>query len=167
MERRTRVRINRVSRFSVDEFVRRQGEELHIVPGDESVEQFRSLLAEYIRAESSFRQAMKDALNVQQRAFNATFRVLCVGQPPVLTPYIGSERVATNIMMAKYPLHLVKVGGAWKWDFFGGFSREVRNQRMAVLRSKAQLLETLSHQIQDAIVTNVTEILQAVESAEP
>jgi RNA polymerase sigma factor (sigma-70 family) len=129
--------------------------------------QFRSLLGEYVRAESSFRQEMKQAFNVQQRAFNATFNELCVGQPPVLKPYIGSERVATNIMMAKYPLHLVKVGGTWKWDLFGGFSREGRDQRMAVLARKAQLLENLSHQIRDGIVTNVTEILQAVEGTEP
>ena len=130
-------------------------------------ERFRSLLAEYVRAESSFRQEMKRAFNVQQRAFDATFKILCAGQPPVLTGRIGSDRVATNIMIAKYPLHLVKVNEAWKWDLFGGFSPEVREQRMAVLERKAQLLEALSLQIREGKATNVTEILQAVQSTEP
>jgi hypothetical protein len=130
-------------------------------------EQFRSVLADYVRAESAFRQEMKRAFNVQQRAFNATFRELCVEQPPVLTGYIGSDRVATNIMMAKYPLHLIKVGEAWKWNLFGGLSPEVRDRRIAVLRRKAQLLEALSRQIRDGAATNVTEILQAVQSTTP
>lgn len=130
-------------------------------------ERFRSVLAEYVRAESSFRQEMKRVFNVQQRAFDVTFRELCVGQPPVLTGHIGSERVATNIMMAKYPLHLVKVGAAWKWDLFGGLSREVRDRRMAVLERKAQLLEALALQIHNGVATNVTEILQTVQSATP
>jgi RNA polymerase sigma factor (sigma-70 family) len=130
-------------------------------------ERFRPVLMDYVRAESAFRQEMKRVFNVQQRAFNATFRELCIGQPPVGTGYIGVDRVATNIMMAKYPLHLTKVGGAWKWDMFGGLTPDTRDERMAVLGRKTKLLESLATQIRNGTATNVTEILQAVQSSTP
>lgn len=130
-------------------------------------ERFRPVLMDYVRAESAFRQEMKRVFNVQQRAFNATFRELCIGQPPVGTGYIGVDRVATNIMMAKYPLHLARVGEAWKWDMFGGLTPDIRDERMAVLGRKTKLLESLATQIRNGTATNVTEILQAVQSSTP
>lgn len=128
-------------------------------------EQFRPVLMAYIRAESLFLREMRQKLNVRSRTFYATFRELCVDQPPVLTSYIASDRAATNVMIPKYPFHLVKVSGAWKWDLFGGLSREVRDQRMAVLRRKTQVLETLARQVHEGESTNVTEILQTFQSA--
>jgi len=129
-------------------------------------EQYRTVLMDYIRAESSFRQEMKRVLNVQQRAFNVTFRELCIGQPPITTGFIGIDRVATNIMTAKYPFHLVKVGDEWKWDLFGGLSTEAREQRMATLGRKSKLLNSLAVQIHDGATTNVTEILQLVRDSQ-
>lgn len=128
-------------------------------------EQFRPVLMDYIRAESLFLLEMRRKLNVRSRTFYATFRELCVDQPPVLTSYIASDRAATNVMIPKYPFHLVKVSGAWKWDLFGGLSREVRDQRMAILRRKTQVLETLARQVHEGESTNVTEILQTFQSA--
>ena len=77
------------------------------------------------------------------------------------------DRVATNIMMARYPLHLTKVGEAWKWDMFGGLTPDICDERMAVLGRKTKLLESLAGQIHDGIATNVTEILQAVQNGAP
>ena len=128
-------------------------------------EQFRPVLMDYIRAESLFLLEMRRKLNVRSRTFYATFRELCVDQPPVLTSYIASDRAATKVMIPKYPFHLVKVSGAWKWDLFGGLSREVRDQRMAILRRKTQVLETLARQVHEGESTNVTEILQTFQSA--
>jgi hypothetical protein len=130
-------------------------------------ERFRSVLTNYVRAQAVFRQEMKRVFNVQQRAFNVTFNELCVGQPPVQAAFIGSDRAATNIMIAKYPFHLVKIGEAWKWDLFGGLSPEVRDERMAVLQRKAQLLQTLAVQIRNGEVTNVTNILEMIKSPPP
>jgi RNA polymerase sigma factor (sigma-70 family) len=125
-------------------------------------EAFRTVLTNYIRAEFSFRQEMKQVFNVQQRAFNATFAELCIGQPPVQAGFIGTHHVSTNIMMAKYPLHLIRIGETWKWDLFGGLSPEVRDQRMATLARKAVLLDSLSGQIRNKSATNVAEILHTV-----
>ena len=127
-------------------------------------QRFKPVLTNYIRAESFFRQEMRRAFNVQQRTFDATFRELCVGQPPVLTSYVGADRASTNVMIAKYPFHLIKVGEAWHWDWFAGLSREARDQRMAVLERKARLLDTLARQVRDGAATNVTEILQTLQS---
>src|SRR5262249_4409245 len=74
---------------------------------------FRPVLSNYIHAESVFRREMRRAFNVQQRTFDLTFRELCVGQPAILTNYIGSDHAATNVMLARYPFYLVKVDAAW------------------------------------------------------
>lgn len=130
-------------------------------------ERFRPVLTNYIRAESVFRREMRRAFNTQQRTFDATFRELCLGQPPVLTNYIGTDRAGTNVMTAKYPLHFVKVGEVWYWDWFSGLSPVVRDERMAVLGDKAQLLDTLTRQVRDGTTTNVVEILQTFRSGSP
>ena len=130
-------------------------------------ERFRSVLLDYVRAQAAFRQEMKRVFNVQQRAFNVTFNELCIGQPSVGGGYIGSDHAATNIMTARYPFHLVKVGQEWKWDLFGGLSPDVREQRMAILQKKAQLLDTLGVQIRNGKATNVTNILEMVKSPRP
>jgi RNA polymerase sigma factor (sigma-70 family) len=129
-------------------------------------EQFRPVLRNYINAESSFRQEMRRTFNVQQRTFDATFRELCVGQPPVTINFIGLDRAATNVMTAKYPFHLIKVAEGWKWDLFGGLSNELRAERLAVLAKKTKVLETLTAQVRNGESTNVTEILQFFEKAE-
>ncbi len=134
---------------------------IHFRSPEEEV--FRTVLTNYIRAEFSFRQEMKQVFNVQQRAFNATFRELCIGQPPVQAGYIGTHRVSTNIMIAKYPFHLIRTGDTWKWDLFGGLSPDVRDQRMATLARKTVLLESLAGQIRNKTATNVAEILQTVQ----
>ena len=107
---------------------------------------------------------MRRKLRVQQRTFDATFRELCVGQPPVLTNVITLDRAATNVMTARYPFHLVKVGDAWKWNLFGGLSNALRDERMAMLARKTQALESLARQVREGERTNVTEILEAFES---
>jgi len=130
-------------------------------------ELFRPVLTNYIRAESLFRREMRHAFKSQQRPFDVTFNELCVGQPPVLTNYIGVERASTNVMTARYPFHLVRVGEAWKWDLFEGLSGEVSAQRLAALRHKALVLDSLAGRIKDGSSTNVVEILQTFKSATP
>ncbi|MBI1840297.1 MAG: hypothetical protein HYR88_05525, partial [Verrucomicrobia bacterium] len=130
-------------------------------------EAFAPILLNYIRAESSFRGEMHRAFNTQQRPFDVTFRELCVGQPPVAQPFIGTNHASTNIMMAKYPLHLVKEGEAWYWDWFAGLSVAARDERMAVLRDKARQWDEIARQIRDGKATNLTEILQSLGDASP
>ena len=130
-------------------------------------ERFSLVLADYVRAESVFRREMPRTMDVQQRAFDITFSELIVGQPPVLASYIGTDRAATNVMQARYPCHLVKVGSAWKWDFFAGLSREARVQRMAVIGRQTELLETLARQVHDGVATNLTEVLRTVQKTAP
>jgi hypothetical protein len=64
-------------------------------------------------------------------------------------------------MRAGYPLHLVRVGAEWKWDLFGGLSREARDERMAALQHKTQLFDRLAARVRDGTLTNLTEILEA------
>jgi RNA polymerase sigma factor (sigma-70 family) len=130
-------------------------------------EQFRKVLADYIRTGTLFRRAMQERLKVRRRPFDATFRELCIGQPPVRTRFIASDRAATNIMTARYPLYLVKVGDVWKWDLFTHLSREVRDDRMATLSRKSELLQSMARRIQDGDATNVVEILQSFEGNPP
>jgi RNA polymerase sigma factor (sigma-70 family) len=130
-------------------------------------ERFKPVFTNYIRAESGFRRAMRRAFNVQQRTFDATFRELCLGQPAVLTNYIGTDRAATNVMTAKYPLHLVKVGEVWYWNWFDGLSREARDRRMVVLGQKAELLDELAGKIRAGTATNVVEILEEFRGSPP
>jgi hypothetical protein len=130
-------------------------------------EQFKPVLTNYVRAESAFRREMKRAFNVQQRTFDAAFRELCVGQPPVLTNYIGLDRASTNVMIARYPLHLVKVAGAWYWDWFGGLSRVARDERRQTLVQMARTFDDLTRRVREATATNVVEILQALPSGSP
>jgi RNA polymerase sigma factor (sigma-70 family) len=129
-------------------------------------EQFRPVLADYVRAQSSFRREMRRAFNVQQRTFDATFRELCVTRP-LLTNYIRMDRAVTNIMTAKYPVHFVKTGDTWKWDLFDGLTREARERRIAILRHKTAVLDRLAGQVRDGWLTNVTEILETVRNAQP
>jgi RNA polymerase sigma factor (sigma-70 family) len=130
-------------------------------------EQFAPVLADYIRAQSSFRQEMQRVLNVRQRAFDATFRELCLWHPPEPTSYIRSDSVATNIMMAKYPIRFVKAADVWKWDFFNDLSPEMREQRVTALRHKTAVLDKLAGQIREGSATNVVDILETVQSAKP
>jgi RNA polymerase sigma factor (sigma-70 family) len=134
---------------------------------DAEDERFRPLLIEYIQAQSQFRRAMWRAFRSQQRPFNIAFNELCVGQPPVLQMSIGPDRVDTNLMSAGYPVHLVRVGEAWKWDLFGGWTREARDQRMSALKQKTQVFDTLTAQVRDGTLTNSTEVIQAFQSATP
>jgi RNA polymerase sigma factor (sigma-70 family) len=130
-------------------------------------EQFGPVLADYVRAQWLFRQQMQRIFNVRQRTFDATFRELCVWQPPEPTTYIRPDSAATNIMTARYPVHLVNDAGTWKWDLFAGLSREVCEQRVAVLRHKTVVLDKLTSQVRAGAVTNVVEILETVRSAMP
>ena len=130
-------------------------------------EQFRKVLAEYIRTGSLFRRAMQEKLNARRRPFDVTFRELCIGQPPVRTRFIERDRAVTNIMTARYPLYLLKIGDVWKWDLFSNLSRELRDDRMAALSRKSPLLEKLARRIHDGDATNVVEILQLLESSPP
>lgn len=138
---------------------------VHFRNADE--EQFKPLLADYIRAESLFREEMWRAFNVRQRTFDLTFRELCIGQPPVLTSYIKSDRAVTNVMTAGYPFYLIKVGDTWKWDLFGGLSREFRDQRLRALNQNTKLLNTLTRQVREGSLTNATQVLQRFDSATP
>jgi RNA polymerase sigma factor (sigma-70 family) len=128
-------------------------------------ERFKPVLTNYIRAESDFRRAMRRSFSVYNRTFHVTFRELCLGQPPVLTNYIGTQRAATNLMTPKYPFHLIKVGETWYWDWFGGLPPKVRDERMAVLGQKSQLLDALTRDIRQGVATNVLEILETVKGA--
>jgi RNA polymerase sigma factor (sigma-70 family) len=134
---------------------------------DAEDERFRPVLVEYIRAQSEFRREMRTAFRSQQRPFDIAFNELCVGQPPVLAHYIGPDRVDTNVMRAGYPVHLVRVGEEWKWNLFGGLSREARDERMAALQRKTLVFDRLSVQIRDGKLTNVTEVLQIARGATP
>jgi RNA polymerase sigma factor (sigma-70 family) len=136
---------------------------LHFRNADEA--RFKPVLSNYVRAEAGFRREMRDAFRVQQRTFDAAFSELCVGQPPVLTNFIGSDRAATNVMIARYPMHLIKVGDAWYWDWFAGLSRAARDERMNALARKARLFDTLTEQVRDGTATNVTEILARLQTA--
>jgi len=130
------------------------------------VEQFGPVLADYIRAQALFRQEMQRALNVRQRTFDATFRELCLWQPPEPTRYIRPDSVATNIMIARYPVHFVKTADAWKWDVFHDLSPEMRVQRVAILRHKTVVLDRLAREVREG-ATNVVEILETIRSATP
>jgi hypothetical protein len=128
-------------------------------------EAFRPVLSNYLRAEFVFRREMQQAFNIQQRTFDLTFRELCVGQPTILTNYIELNRAATNVMTARYPFHLTKVGAAWKWDLFAGWSRPVAEERLEALTRKAQIFERLAREVHDGTATNAIEILEAVRNA--
>lgn len=128
---------------------------------------FRPVFTNYIRAESDFRQAMQEAFHVQQRTFDATFRELCLGQPPVPTNFIQAAKAATNVMTGRYPLHLIKVGDAWYWDWFDGLSRATRDQRLAALESKAHLLDEFTRQVRGGAPANLTNILETFRGATP
>jgi RNA polymerase sigma factor (sigma-70 family) len=127
-------------------------------------ERFRPVLVEYVRAQSEFRREMRRAFRSQQRPFDIAFSELCAGQPPVLTPYIGPDRVDTNVMIARYPLHLVRIGPAWKWDLFAGWSPKARDERMAMLQHKTRLFDTLAAQVREGTRTNLAEVLDAARS---
>jgi RNA polymerase sigma factor (sigma-70 family) len=128
-------------------------------------ERFRPVIVDYIRAQWEFRREMRRVFRSQQRPFDIAFSELCVGQPPVLKYYIGLDRADTNLMKAGYPVHLVRVGGEWKWDLFGGLSREARDERMTALQRKTQLFDTLAVQVHNGTLTNLTEILQTARGA--
>jgi RNA polymerase sigma factor (sigma-70 family) len=130
-------------------------------------EQFGPVLADYVRAQWIFREEMRRALNVRQRSFNATFGELCVIQSPRPTNYIRLDSAATNIMVAKFPVHFVKSDGVWKWDLFDGLSPEMRAQRFAILRAKSAVMDKLTPQIREKGATNVEEILEAFQKAGP
>jgi RNA polymerase sigma factor (sigma-70 family) len=125
------------------------------------------VLADYVRAQSLFRQEMQRAFNVRQRTFYVTFGGLCSQQPAEWTTYIRSDSVATNMMVPRYPARFVKADGAWKWDLFDGLSPEMRTQRAALLRHKTAVLDKLTAQIRQGTMTNVEEILETVRSAKP
>lgn len=130
-------------------------------------EQFGPVLSNYVTAQSLFRREMQRAFNVRRRTFNITFRELCTWQPSGPTNYFRSDRVATNIMMAGYPILFRKEAGAWKWDLFDGLTPDMRTQRAAVLRHKTAVLETLAREIRAGTATNVTEILDTFQNAAP
>jgi len=128
-------------------------------------EELSPALADYIRAQSLFRQEMQRAFNVRRRTFDVTFRELMWQQPE--PSYIRSDRVSTNMLIARYPVRFVKAGDMWKWDLLDGLSPEMRMQRVAVLRHKTAVLNKLTVQIREGAVTNVVEILETVQSAKP
>ena len=132
---------------------------------DAQEEQLGPVLADYVTAQSLFRQEMQRAFNVRRRTFDITFHELMWQQPE--PSYIRSDRVSTNIMVARYPVRFVKAGDTWKWDLLEGLSPEMRRQRAAVLRHKTAVLNKLTGQIREGAVTNVVEILETVQSAKP
>jgi RNA polymerase sigma factor (sigma-70 family) len=134
---------------------------------DDERRQFAPVLTDYIRAESLFRREMMRVLNVRQRTFNVTFSELCFWQPGEPATHFRADSVVTNIMTARYPVHFVKVEGAWKWDLFDGLTPVQREQRIALLRHKAAVLTGFAQQVHDGATTNVTEILDTVHNAKP
>src|SRR3954470_9077942 len=130
-------------------------------------EQFGPVLADYVRAQWLFRQEMQRVLNVRRRTFDATFGELCIWQPSKLIRYIRPDSAVTNIMVARFPVHFVKPAGEWKWDLFGDLPPELRGERVAVLKHKAGVLDTLTAQVRAGATTNVDEILETFRRAKP
>jgi hypothetical protein len=132
---------------------------------DARAERFKPVLSNYIRAEFVFRREMRQAFSVQQRTFDLTFRELCVGQPTILTNYIELNRAATNVMLARYPFHLIRTDGVWKWNLFEAWPGPASDERLDALTRKAQLWQALASEVQDGRATNLSEILHRVQSA--
>lgn len=127
---------------------------------------FSPVFSNYVRAASLFRQEARIKLNVRNRSYTATFQELFVGQPRPLKNEITSTHATTNVA-GNYPFRFINVGGVWKWNCFDGWSRELRDERLATLQRKTQVLDSLTSQIRDGSVTNVAEILQAFRAAGP
>jgi RNA polymerase sigma factor (sigma-70 family) len=128
-------------------------------------ERHRATLTNFVRAQSAFRESMRERLNVRSRTWEATFRLLFSGQPSLRTNGLTFSQTVTNV--GKWPFRLVDQNGVWKWDFFFDQSSQVVQQRMDVLRRKTETLDQLAAQVGTGALTNASEILNAVKDAAP
>jgi RNA polymerase sigma factor (sigma-70 family) len=128
-------------------------------------ERFKPVLARFLQAESFFRREMGRVFRADQEGFDLAFRELCVGQPAVLRPYLDTTSAATNVMIAQYPMRLVKAGPDWKWDLLGGLPRDAREARLAALQRKAQLFEQIAAELHTGLATNLSDVLRTIDAA--
>src|SRR5258705_7284358 len=57
-----------------------------------------------------------------------------------------------------YPMHLIKVGEAWYWDWFAGLSRGARDERMNALARKARVFDTITEEVRERSEEHTSEL---------
>lgn len=132
---------------------------------DEGERLYLPALADYVRESARFRQEARTRLNASELAYSVTFQELFAGQPQ-MTDKISTAYAQTNAA-GRFPIRLIKVGREWKWDCFGGWTPEFREERRAGMLQKTKVLSSLSQGIREGSLTDLQEILQTFERARP
>jgi RNA polymerase sigma factor (sigma-70 family) len=128
-------------------------------------EHHRPVLTNFVRAQSAFRETMRARLNVRNRTWDATFRLLFSGQQTLRTNALTFSQMVTNV--GQWPFRLAEQNGVWKWDFFFDQSPQAVQHRMDILQHKSAILDQLKAGVLAGTLTNATEILSIIKDAAP
>jgi RNA polymerase sigma factor (sigma-70 family) len=128
-------------------------------------ERHRPVLTNFVRSESAFRETIRKKLKVRSRTWDATFRMLFAGQPPLLTNGLTFSQMVTNV--GQWSFRLVDQNGVWKWDFFFDQSPQVVHQRMELLHRQSAILDQLRAGVLAGTLTNAAEILTTLKESAP
>jgi RNA polymerase sigma factor (sigma-70 family) len=126
-----------------------------------SEEQLKPVFAAFIRAAVDLRQQVRgsfDAQPVRLQLWLWTAEQLLRGQPRRGDINVFSNRV-TDDFFRPYLLVMVKVGRAWKWDYFASLPPDVARERMRILQERTVLCERVTRRIQTGEITTAEEVL--------
>ena len=149
---------NAISFGDTDAFIAR----VHFRNAEE--EQFKPVLAAFIRAAVSLRNQVResfDAQPVRQRIWFWAAGQLLNGQPRRGDTLPAG--LVTDDFFQPYLMVMVKDGGAWKWDYFASLPPDVAKERMKVLKEKAVLCERVTRQIQEGEIRTAEEVLPLIQ----
>jgi RNA polymerase sigma factor (sigma-70 family) len=119
---------------------------IHFRPGDE---RYRPVLLEYARAAGAFRRELRarfPSIPLRSDAFNATIDDLFRGQPRPARNYLEGDR-AGSARFRRCTIELIRVEGAWKWDYFRALNPAQAQEQILFLQRRTQLLNELTQRI--------------------
>jgi hypothetical protein len=128
-------------------------------------EQFKPVLAEFLRAAVTLRQQIRVSFDVQPVRLQIwlwTAEQLFHGQPRRGRDNPPAGRI-TDDFFQPYLLVMVKARGGWKWDFFASLAPVAARERMRSLQERSALCERITLGIRDGEITTGEQALALLQ----
>jgi RNA polymerase sigma factor (sigma-70 family) len=114
-------------------------------------EPFGAVLTNYVHASAEWCREVRivsGSETARNRAYLLAFGELLVHQP-ARAPAVVTPAHATDNSFQSRSIMLVNVNGTWKWDLFAPLTPEMREERLAELRRKTELMQKLTEAMRD------------------
>ncbi|HKQ40305.1 MAG TPA: sigma-70 family RNA polymerase sigma factor [Verrucomicrobiae bacterium] len=125
-------------------------------------EAYRAVLYDYAAAFGNFRRELRvffPGNAIRYDSFDIMSRELFRYQPRPARTYVDGDRGGSG-RYRRCTLEFVRVKNTWKWDYFGPLTPEQQQDRVAVLKHKAEVMNGLAARLKNYEVSDGRELLK-------